>query len=78
MWIAYMEKALKGVPETLRDPPSGVVSLRINPETGLRDDASNLSEWFMAEFTPRMAQDALAPALMPGSAPARDVRNQLF
>jgi hypothetical protein len=25
-----------------------------------------------------MAQDALAPALMPGSAPARDVRNQLF
>jgi penicillin-binding protein 1A len=78
MWIAYMEKALKGIPETLRDPPPGVVSLRINPETGLRDDASNLSEWFMAEFTPRMAQDALAPALMPGSAPARDVRNQLF
>jgi penicillin-binding protein 1A len=78
MWIAYMEKALKGIPETLRDPPSGVVSLRINPETGLRDDASNLSDWFMAEFTPRMAQDALAPALAPGSAPARDVRNQLF
>jgi penicillin-binding protein 1A len=78
MWIAYMEKALKGIPETLRDPPPGVVSLRINPETGLRDDASNLSDWFMAEFTPRMAQDALAPALMPGSAPARDVRNQLF
>ena len=25
-----------------------------------------------------MSQDALAPALMPGSAPARDVRDQLF
>jgi len=78
MWIAYMEKALKGVPEVKRDPPPGVVSLRINPDTGLRDDASNYADWFMNEYTPRMAQDALAPALMPGSPPARDVRNQLF
>ena len=78
MWISYMEKALKGVPEEVRDPPSGVVSLHIDPDTGLRDDASKLSDWFMAEFTPRPAQDALAPALMPGSAPARDVRDQLF
>jgi len=78
MWMAYMEKALKGIPEVLPEPPPGVVSVRINPDTGLRDDASNYSDWFMAEFTPRMAQDALAPALMPGSAPARDVRNQLF
>jgi len=78
MWIGYMEKALKGVSEVLADPPPGVVSLHIDPDTGLRDDASKYSDWFMAEFTPRMAQDALAPALMPGSPPARDVRNQLF
>jgi hypothetical protein len=58
--------------------PEGVVSLRIDPDTGLRDDASRYSDWFMAEFTPRMAQDALAPAMAPGSPPARDVRNQLF
>jgi penicillin-binding protein 1A len=78
MWIAYMEKALKGVPEEVPEAPQGVVSLRIDPDTGLRDDASRYSDWFMAEFTPRMAQDALAPAMAPGSAPARDVRNQLF
>lgn len=78
MWISYMQRALKGVPEEVRQAPSGVVSLRINPETGLRDDTSRYSDWFLTEFTPRPAQDALAPALMPGSAPARDVRDQLF
>jgi penicillin-binding protein 1A len=78
MWITYMQRALKGVPEQSRDPPPGVVSVRINPETGLRDDTSRFSDWFLAEFTPRMSQDALAPAMLPGSAPARDVRDQLF
>ena len=78
MWISYMQRALKGVPEEVPQPPPGVVSLRINPDTGLRDDSSKFSDWFMAEFTPRVAQDALAPALMPGTAPARDVRDQLF
>jgi penicillin-binding protein 1A len=78
IWIAYMQRALKGVPEALPDAPPGVVSLRINPETGLRDDTSRLSDWFLAEFTPRMQMDALAPAAMPCAAPSRDVRDQLF
>ena len=78
IWIAYMQRALKGVPEALPDAPPGVVSLRINPETGLRDDTSRLSDWFLAEFTPRMQMDALAPAAMPGATPSRDVRDQLF
>jgi penicillin-binding protein 1A len=78
IWISYMQRALKGVPEQVAEPPSGVVSMRINPDTGLRDDSSRVSDWFLAEFTPRMAQDALAPAAMPGAAPARDVRDQLF
>jgi penicillin-binding protein 1A len=78
MWISYMQRALKGVPERAYEPPSGVVSLRINPDTGLRDDSSRYSDWFLSEYTPRMSQDALAPALMPGATPARDVRDQLF
>ena len=78
MWITYMQRALKGVPEEVREPPPGVVSLRVDAGTGLRDDSSKFSDWFLAEFTPRVAQDALAPALAPGSAPARDVRDQLF
>ena len=78
IWISYMQRALKGVPEQAYETPPGVVSLRINPETGLRDDSSRYSDWFLSEYTPRLAQDALAPALMPGAAPARDVRDQLF
>ena len=78
IWITYMQRSLKGVPEKSNDPPAGVVSLRINPETGLRDDSSRYSDWFLAEFTPRMSQDALAPVMVPGAAPARDVRDQLF
>ena len=78
IWISYMQRALKGVPEQTLEAPTGVVSLRINPDTGLRDDSSRVSDWFLAEFAPRMAQDALAPAAMPGATPARDVRDQLF
>ncbi len=78
IWITYMQRALKGVPEETYEPPAGVVSVRVNPETGLRDDSSRYSDWFLAEFTPRAAQDALAPALLPGAAPPRDVRDQLF
>ena len=78
IWISYMQRALKGIPEQAYETPPGVVSLRINPETGLRDDSSRYSDWFLSEYTPRLAQDALAPALMPGAAPARDVRDQLF
>ena len=78
IWISYMQRALKGVPEQTLEAPAGVVSMRINPDTGLRDDSSRVSDWFLAEFAPRMAQDALAPAAMPGATPARDVRDQLF
>ena len=78
IWISYMQRALKGVPEQTLEAPTGVVSMRINPDTGLRDDTSRISDWFLAEFAPRMAQDALAPAAMPGATPARDVRDQLF
>jgi penicillin-binding protein 1A len=82
MWINYMAKVLKGVPEKPREPPEGLVQLRINPDTGLRDDASNLSDWFFSEYTPRRSEDSLAPVAVDGAAaptaPPRDVRNQLF
>jgi len=80
IWIAYMQKALKGVPERLAETPPNVVSVRINAESGLRDDSSSLSDWFYAEFTPRAREaDAFAPSasITPG-APARDARDQLF
>ena len=47
----------------------------------VRDDSSNLSDWFYAEFTPRGREDAFAPAASASAAPgapARDARDQLF
>jgi penicillin-binding protein 1A len=78
IWISYMEKALKGVPESKLAPPRGVVSARINPESGLRDAGpGTLSEYFFQEFLP--AEQIFLPAENAGeSSPAEDLRNQLF
>jgi penicillin-binding protein 1A len=76
IWMAYMQKALKGVPEKPLQTPEGVISVRINADTGLRDDSSNISEWFYAEFPPRGRDDALAPAA--GGRTGQEVREQLF
>jgi len=76
IWMAYMQKALKGVPEKPLQTPEGVISVRINAESGLRDDSSGLSDWFYTEFPPRARDDALAPAT--GGRTGQEVRDQLF
>ena len=76
IWMTYMQRALKGIPEKPLRTPDGVISVHINAETGLRDDTSSLSEWFYAEFPPRGRDDALAPAT--GGRTGQEVREQLF
>ncbi len=76
IWMAFMAKVLKGIPEVPLKPPDGILVAKINAETGLREnDGGGISEYFYAEFPPRQREDALAPA--GGQAP-REVRNQLF
>ena len=76
IWINFMQKALKGIPERPLRPPAGVISVRINPESGLRDDAGSLSDWFYAEFPPRMREELTTPAV--GGRTPQEVRDQLF
>ncbi|HEY7903441.1 MAG TPA: penicillin-binding protein 1A [Casimicrobiaceae bacterium] len=76
IWIAFMQKQLKGTPEKMPSPPDGVVSLRINADSGLRDDTSTLSDYFYSEFQPRARDDGLTAAL-PGKSP-QEVRDQIF
>ena len=78
IWISYMQRVLKNVPERTLETPEGVLSLRINADSGLRDDSGGLSEWFFSEYIPRREESSLAPAQGTGSRPAQDVRNQLF
>ena len=53
-----------------------MVALRVNPDTGLRDDASSVSEYFFAEYPPAGRGEGLA-APVPGRT-TQDVRDQLF
>jgi penicillin-binding protein 1A len=77
IWIAYMQKALKGTPDAQLPMPDGIIAARINAETGLRDDAGSVNEFFLAEFPPRGREDGLGAQGLPGQ-PARDIREQLF
>jgi penicillin-binding protein 1A len=74
IWISYMAKALKGTPEAVLPMPDGVIAVKIHADSGLRDDAGGLTEYFFAEFPPRRRDDTLSPS----GAPGKDIRDQLF
>ena len=76
IWMGYMGRALKGVPEALPGAPPGVVSVRIDPETGLQAPDGLVAEYFYNEFQP-----AEQPTATAERAPVRsteEVRSQLF
>ncbi len=67
MWIDFMRAALEGVPERPLIQPPGLVTLRIDAQTGLPTDADNpeaVFETFRAENTPQVT------ARRPGQKPA--------
>ncbi|MEO5701147.1 MAG: penicillin-binding protein 1A [Casimicrobiaceae bacterium] len=75
IWMAYMGKALKGTPEATRAMPEGIVTVRVNPASGLRDDSSGIAEIFFAEYPPRRDESFAGPTPSPAG---RDIREQLF
>jgi len=64
IWIDYMARALKGVPEAHRAVPEGVVSARTGADPASSSDARGGSEFFYREFAPPKedAPPASAPA----------------
>ncbi|MBI2359070.1 MAG: hypothetical protein HYV04_09235, partial [Deltaproteobacteria bacterium] len=59
-------------------PPGGVVTARVNPDTGLRvtDGQPGIVDFFYQEFMP--TEDGVASAGLGGDSPSEEVRNQLF
>ncbi|MDH5300268.1 MAG: penicillin-binding protein 1A [Gammaproteobacteria bacterium] len=60
MWISYMREALNGRPETPLTQPPGVVTVRVDPETGLLADSSvadAIYEVFLEENVPKRKSD---------------------
>jgi penicillin-binding protein 1A len=78
IWTTYMAKALKGVAEGELKPPSGVVSVSINPSTGLREPsgASRTVEYFYQESQPPVGEEGAFAR--DGSRPSEEVRSQIF
>jgi penicillin-binding protein 1A len=74
MWISYMGKALKGVRVATIAPPPGVVTAKINPETGLREVAGTMTEYFLQEQLPPEAEDKVDDVLKS----AEDVIKEFF
>jgi membrane carboxypeptidase/penicillin-binding protein len=67
IWIGYMEKALKDVPEAPRTMPPGVVSVPIGPLPGANADAKSVAEYFYSESVP--PPDVLNPPPEPERPP---------
>jgi len=78
MWIDYMAYALKGVKELKQEPPEGLVTVRIDPATGLLAASGQrdaIFETFMEENVPSKTSSSMAT----GAAGAGEsVTDQLF
>jgi penicillin-binding protein 1A len=62
IWIDFMEDALAGMPINSMAQPDGIVTVRINPETGFRaqpNDENAIFEVFREESQPLGADDAI-------------------
>ena len=80
IWISYMGKVLKGVTEASYSVPDGVITAKINPDTGLRDpeNKNGIIEYFYQEnLPPAQEYDLGGSQLNPGK-PAEEIKNQLF
>ncbi|MDX1697429.1 MAG: penicillin-binding protein 1A [Thiohalobacterales bacterium] len=66
MWIDYMAVVLKGVPESSHKPPDGMVTVRIDPATGLLatgGQSGAVFETFRQENVPRKASRSAASGM---------------
>ncbi len=64
IWIDYMREALQGVPDVVLPQPPGLVTVRIDPKTGLRlpsGQAGGLFEVFSTEQVPEQYSESAGP-----------------
>ena len=86
MWINYMREALKGLPEVAQETPPGLVTVRIDPETGLLVGAGFPNaqfEVFRADNVPKRLDEepAVSDPISGETRPAQETENipeQLF
>jgi penicillin-binding protein 1A len=70
IWIDYMAKALAGKSETAPSQPAGVVTMKIDPQSGELATAQQkdaIFELFLTEHTPQLAQESAIPDSEPNA-----------
>jgi penicillin-binding protein 1A len=72
IWMGYMEKMLKGVPEVEYSVPEHIITARINEE-GLRDPNGARTEYFYEENPPPEQGEIIQESNKPGA-----TNDQLF
>ena len=75
IWMGYMEKALKDVPQAEYAMPDNMVAVRIN-ENGHRDANGSLVEYFYQENIP--PEQAMPPMPNEEARPAETIKDQLL
>ena len=75
IWMGYMEKALKDVPQAEYAIPDNMVAVRIN-ENGHRDANGSLVEYFYQENIP--PEQAMPPMPNEEARPAETIKDQLL
>ena len=78
MWIAYMREALDGVRQREVPPPEGVVTVRIDPETGELAGASHEGAVFESFRTERVPKKRIAERTTGKEPGAATVTERLF
>ncbi len=77
IWISYMEKVLKDVPQAVYSMPENMVAARIN-ESGMRDENGPLTEYFYQENVPPELAPVPPPPPADGGKPAETAKDQLL
>jgi penicillin-binding protein 1A len=74
IWMDYMGEVLKDEPMAEYLRPEGIITARINPQTGLRESAGEISEYFLREQLPPLQESYIDNSVKV----PEDLKDQLF
>ncbi len=81
MWIDFMREALRNMPENILEQPDGLVTVRIDPDSGHLASAGDddaIFETFYSESAPESLAEATTPTAGSGSGQTEGVTEKLF
>ncbi len=81
MWIHFMREALRNSPETILEQPEGLVTVRIDPDTGRLASAGDddaIFETFYSERAPESLTEAATSTSGSGTGQTEGVTEKLF